>query len=362
MSETGFIIVKKKKRFVGLSPLAFEHPMDAAALLTLKKVPAVDKILRLLFRVVHEKRRRLVFLSSTVRVSPKQFSYIYDLYQEAMEILDVEHVPELFVAQTPEANAFAYGIDKPFIVLNSALLDMFEPAELQVILAHELGHVIAGHMLYVSVLISLLQLLQAGGVGFPFGNIGLQAVVTALYEWYRKAELTCDRAGLLVAQEVNVCHRVEMKLAGGRHIEHMDIGELFKQAEEYEAQDDVLDSIYKVLNNMHMTHPHPVARMRELQRWNDEGNYKDILEGQYITRADEEHADATARWREAMDSFQQDVQRGSGGISQVLSDLGQVGEGIVNAGNNLWDRLFGGNTPTQDENRRNPREDEKHRG
>ena len=164
--------------------------MDAATLASLKKVPAVDSALKLLFRTVHEKRTRLSYLSSTVRVSPRQFSYIHELLAEAVEILDMETTPELFITQTPIANAFAYGMDNPFVVLNSALLELLTPEELQVVIAHELGHILAGHMLYQSVLYALLGIMQMGGLGIPFGQLGLRAFLVArLFEWSRPPQV-----------------------------------------------------------------------------------------------------------------------------------------------------------------------------
>jgi len=338
----------EKKTFPGLSPLAFEHPLDAAALVALKKIPGIDQILRFVFRVIHEKRSRLHFLSSSVRVNERQFKHIYALYQEACEILDLEREPELFIAQDPAANAFAFGVDEPFIVLNSSLLDLMTPEEVQVVLAHELGHVFAGHMLYHSVLIVIWNLVQMGGFGIPFGVFGLQAFLVALHEWFRKSELTCDRAGLLVSQDIDTSLRVNMKLAGGRLVEHMDKNEFFKQADEYENQGDILDSFFKLMNNAYTTHPHVVARMTELQKWHDTGNYKDILAGNYRKRADDRDAALTDQWKEAAESYKKDMDESDDYFSKAMSGLSDVGENLVNAGSELFSKFFGGGRKKDD--------------
>ena len=52
------------------------------------------------------------------------------------------------MSQTPFVNAGAFGMEHPFIVLNSATLGLLDDAELHMIVGHELGHIISGHALY----------------------------------------------------------------------------------------------------------------------------------------------------------------------------------------------------------------------
>ncbi|MBN2384593.1 M48 family metallopeptidase [bacterium] len=347
MKNKGGVHVKEKKRFPRISSLSFEHPTDAAALVALRKLPGIDKILRFLFGMIQEKRTRLFFLSSSVRVTDKQFNYVHDLFIEACEILDIEHRPELFIAQTPFANAFAFGIDRPFVIVNSALIDMLEPAELQVVLAHELGHVVSNHMLYYSILLTLTNLLRLGGLGIPFGNLALYAFVAALHEWFRKAELTSDRAALLVSQNIDTCFKMKMKFAGGRHTEHMSVEEFFSQADEYESHGDVVDSIYKILNNWRATHPHVVARMRELNRWYEQGNYRDILAGDYISRDSEAHADMSDTWKNAFQNLKQDIDDSGDTLTRFVSELFDAGGNIVNAGAGFFKNIFFGGSESK---------------
>ena len=72
-------------------------------------------------------------------------------------------------------------------------------------------------------------------LGIPGGSYAIGAILLGLMEWSRKAELTADRAGLLVTQDLEVSHRVDMKLAGGKLTDQMSIEEFKKQAEEYHA-------------------------------------------------------------------------------------------------------------------------------
>ena len=70
-------VIRTKKILTGISPLSFEHPTDQAALMSLGKVPGIDRILKFAFRLIHERRARLDFLSSSVRVNEKQFPELH---------------------------------------------------------------------------------------------------------------------------------------------------------------------------------------------------------------------------------------------------------------------------------------------
>lgn len=79
----------------------------------------------------------------------------------------------------------------------------------QAVIAHELGHLKCDHGVWLTMAnvlasntLSVLPLLSG-------------AVEDALLRWLRAAELTCDRAALLVAQDHRLVISSLMKLAGG---------------------------------------------------------------------------------------------------------------------------------------------------
>ncbi len=272
-----------KRTFPDISPRAFEHPLDRTALATLHKITGLDWVARRFLGAIGEKRLRLLFLASAVRVSERQFPALYARYREACRILDVAEPPELFVAQRFFANAAAIGVDKPFIIVTSSLLEMLDDDELQCVVGHELGHVLCGHALYTTLLLLLLRFWYAF-LGLPGGAYALLAINLALLEWSRKAELTADRAGLLVAQDLEVAQRVDMKLAGGRRADQMSLEEFRAQAAEYEAGGNLLDGVLKLVLLLGQSHPFPVLRVAELGRWVESGGYDQILRGDYPRR------------------------------------------------------------------------------
>jgi Zn-dependent protease with chaperone function len=268
-----------------IDPRSWEHPADRAALNGLRRIPVFDQVLRALFGFFGEKPLRLAFLSAAVRVSPTQFPRVHQQYVLACRALDVDPPPPLYVQQTPEINAFAYGMEQPFIVVNSALVARLDDAELRFVLGHELGHVMSGHTLYITMMRVLYQL---ASVGFPIVGIAARAVLVALMEWYRKAELSCDRAGILAVQDPQPGMCTMLKFAGGYGSPEANLPDFVAQADEYRATGDLADQVFKVLNTLALTHPAPVLRVAEMRNWFESGAYERIMGGEYRRRGEPE--------------------------------------------------------------------------
>ena len=276
---------RTRRVLTGISSRSWEHPADRAALHALRGIPIFDEVLRKLFGFFGEKPIRLAFQANSVQVSHRQFGRVHGLYQEVLRTMDAPESYPLFVSQTPMVNAGAYGMDRPFILLNSGAVSLLDDEELQYVLAHELGHIMSGHVLYRTMLIILIQLAERG---FPIVGLAARGVLVALLEWYRKSELSADRAGLLGVQDPRVVYRAMLKMAGGGRPEEMNVSAFLEQAEAYRESEDVADSVFKVLNLLGATHPFYVLRVSELREWIESGGYDRILAGDYSRRDDPE--------------------------------------------------------------------------
>ncbi|MCA9564482.1 MAG: M48 family metallopeptidase, partial [Myxococcales bacterium] len=320
----------------GLSSTAFVHPADQAALSALRKVPALDLILRKLIGFIGERSVRLVYLASAVKVGEHQFPRLNTIYQECLETLGVEERPELYVSQTPFVNAGAVGVDEPFIVLNSGTLSLMSEEQIRFILGHELGHIICDHVLYKTML-GILVNLSAFRLGIPLTGLALFAVVAALSEWDRKSELTCDRSGLLCVQNPEVAYESFMKMAGGGKVDDMSLATFVAQAEEYESYGDHLDGVFKLLNLVGRRHPFFVLRLAELKRWAEGGDYEKILTGDYARRGDAEPT-VYQSIAQSAESYKASASESRDPLIGFLRDLGtSVGE----KGSSLWGSVRG---------------------
>jgi hypothetical protein len=304
-----------------ISSRAWEHPADRGALVALRQLKGFDFLLRKMSGMINERAFRLQFLGGAIRVDERQFPRIHRLYTEAGTTLDVRELPELFVINSPIWNAVTIGMDKPFIVLNSALVQGLDDEETRFILGHELGHARSGHALYQSLLLWLMRL-SGALTWMPIGALGLRAIVAALHEWSRKAELSGDRAGLLAAQDPAVALRVQMKLASGGQLGELDTTAFLAQGTEYESSGDLRDSVLKLLLLEAQTHPMAVIRAHELRRWVDEGEYTTIVSGDYPKRQDDDNASMSQEAKNAAKSYSDAFSRSQDPLAKLIRDLG----------------------------------------
>jgi Zn-dependent protease with chaperone function len=318
--------------FPDISSRAWEHPADRVALTALRRLKGFDQVLKVLAAMLRERQHRLLYLASSARVGPRQFADLDALLDECVHVLDAPNKPELFVVQSPTANAYCIGMDTPFIVVSSGMYDLMTHDEMRFVIGHELGHALSGHAVYRTMLMHLLRLADSFGF-LPLGGWALRAIVAALLEWQRKSELSGDRAGLLCAQDFDTAIRVELKLAGGHRIDKLDSQAFLAQAREYERTGDMRDGLLKLLNLEMETHPFSVLRAAALTQWVDAGGYGAVLAGDYPTRTDDGRAgfndDLSAAARHYKDGFDQSQDPLIRGIRDGLSSVvGSVGRQI----------------------------------
>ncbi|HEY2575673.1 MAG TPA: M48 family metallopeptidase [Streptosporangiaceae bacterium] len=329
---------RSRVRLPGISSRAYEHPADRSALVALRKLTGFDVLLRRLSGLFNDRSLRLMFLASSVRADENQFAYIYETLRDGSYILDLPTVPELFITQDPIVNAMALGADKPFIVITTGLVNLCDPEELRFVVGHELGHVLSGHSVYRTMLFHLIRLAQRIA-WMPIGYLGLRAIIWGLEEWYRKSELSCDRAGLLAGQDVDAARRALMKMAGGAHMSELSADAFHQQAHEYDAVPDVREGLLKLLQLEGTTHPFAVVRFAELDRWAESGDYARILAGNYPRREDDGTASVGDEVKSAARAYQESWSRSEDPFIGLVRGVAGTAAG---AGERIFSGLFGG--------------------
>lgn len=273
-----------RREFPRLDPVVFQHPFDRQALSSFKRVPGLDIVTRKFIEYFPEKVAYIMNVAQSVRVSPTQCPKLYSLLRESCAILDMPE-PELYVAQTPLVNAMTSGHTKPYIIIHSGLVDLLNDEEIMAVIAHELGHIKSGHVLYKTMARGISLLLQlVGELTLGIGRLVGYSLEAALLEWDRMAEFTADRASLLVVQNPQVLVSLMMKLAGGTLFQRdeMNATEFLQQAELYRSVDtNVLDRLYKGMLIAPTTHPMLIVRASEIVKWGESDQYRDILAGHY---------------------------------------------------------------------------------
>jgi Zn-dependent protease with chaperone function len=327
---------RARVRLPGISSRAYEHPADRSALVAMRKLTGFDVLLRRLAGLFNDRSLRLLFLASSVRASQDQFPQLHRLLLDGSSVLDLPAVPELYIMQHPVPNAMALGADKPFIVITTGMVDLFDDEEIRWAIGHELGHVLSGHAVYRTMLFHLTRL-ATRVAWFAIGYIGLRVIIAGLEEWYRKSELSCDRAGVLAGQDPAAARRGLMKLAGGSKMSELSHDAFHQQAREYDAVPDVREGLLKLLQLQGNTHPFAVVRFAELDRWVADGEYVRILSGEYPLRADDEHTSVSEEVRAAARSYQESWNRTADPFVGLVRSAAETAAG---AGGRLFN-LFG---------------------
>jgi Zn-dependent protease with chaperone function len=313
------------QRLADISPKAYEHPADRAATAALKSIPMLDTVVRKLIEFGYERALRQVLLASAVRLGSEQLPDAWAGHRAACARLDLDSVPDLYLAQVPFTNAAAIGSDRPMVLINSRTVELLDEEELRTVLGHEAGHVLSDHVLYSTALMILLTIGNSVARMPLMAGLPLLAVKLALLEWYRAAELSCDRAATLVNRDPLVTSRTLMVIAGGASSRKLNLDAFLRQAAEYDEWEPGWDKLSRLRIELGQTHAFPVRRVSELMKWVRSGDYDRIIKGEYIRRGDP--LDVRAEAGEAVDHY----------AERFRSLFKEVGAGVTQAGDKMAD-------------------------
>jgi len=140
---------------------------------------------------------RTELLGTAVKVTDQQYPRVWRAARTAGEALRVR-VPPVFAAPTSGIKVKVLGTeDAPHLIVNLELAEHLDDTELVAAIAHELGHVQNGHILYTTA----LHYLTSSAVFFVRWMV--QPAIMTLQAWSRRAEVTCDRAALLAVRDLD---------------------------------------------------------------------------------------------------------------------------------------------------------------
>jgi Zn-dependent protease with chaperone function len=303
-----------------ISSKAYEHPADRAATAALKAIPRLDTVIGKIIEFGYERALRRGVLGSAVRLGEDQLSHVWRAHARAYATLDLEPAPDLYLAQFPVANAMTIGAGQPIVVVNSELVQLLDGEQLRGVFAHEAGHVLSEHVLYRTALVILLRLSTLPGIPLP-----LFPLKAALMEWFRAAELSCDRAAALVIRDPLAVCRTLMVITAGAEAANLDLDVFMRQGQDYRAKGSPFDRFSRLLIDLNLTHPMSVQRVHELMEWVQSGDYDRIVGGDYVSRDEPvrpraEAGDAVAHYAERFRDTFKDLGESVNDAGQQLSD------------------------------------------
>jgi Zn-dependent protease with chaperone function len=307
-------------RLPGISPKSYEHPADRAATAALASIPYLDRAVRKLIELGYERALRQSFLGASVRLGEDQLPEVWAEHRRAYAVLDLEPVPDLYLAQEPVPNAMIIGAGRPIVIVNSELVSLLDGDGLRAVFAHEAGHNLSDHVLYRTALVILLRL--GATARLPLGLLPIRA---ALLEWSRAGELTCDRAAALVTRDPLVVCRTLMTVAAGAQAPELNLEAFMRQGLDYREKGTGLERLSRLFLDLNVTHALPVRRVHELMTWVHSGEYDRIIGGEYVNRDEPvrprvEASEAATHYTERFREFVRDAGESVNQAGQQLSD------------------------------------------
>ena len=204
------------------------HPEDAKALQMLKKLKGFDDLIRWMMENGYEKTFRGENLGFMLKVSERNFPEINLLFKSVVQQVGI-NMPELYIYNDPEMNAYTYGETNTFVAISSSIIEKMTIDEVRCIMAHECGHILCQHTLYNT----LLRTIEELGIFFQIISYSaLGPILMAMQYWSRKSELSADRCAAAVVGE-RVYQTTMLKLTCGLSRVDGSPYQLVEQAREY---------------------------------------------------------------------------------------------------------------------------------
>lgn len=257
-----------------INPSDFIHPEDAAALRTLEGIPGFPALVKKFLQIGLEQMQYGVNMASAIRLSPTQLPHLYNHLPPICQRLGIAE-PEFYLQMDPMPNAWTFGDTKIYITMTSGLVELLNDEELDAVLAHECGHILCRHVLYHSLAEYVLRGVDSLGL---LGKLAIPFQL-ALYYWYRKSELSCDRAGAIVTSPEVVASAMARLSGGPKSItSQVNMKEWMHQADLYDGiyNGGTWNKTLQIYVTMSLSHPFSAVRVREIMKWGDTDQYRRI--------------------------------------------------------------------------------------
>jgi len=262
---------------MSIAPRDFIHPEDQAALENLKSIPLFSSCVKMFMKVVDEQLLHGISMAQKIRLGPEQLPELYQHLPPICTTLGIAE-PDFYLEMNPAPNAYTYGDTRPMVTVTSGLVEYLEEDELKAVIAHECGHIVCQHVLYHTMADMLLKFGTA--IYGPLAAVATPVKLGLLY-WYRRSELSADRASAVVLKDPRSVVETMIRLAGGPKsiTGKVNIDLYIKQAEAYDKlQDSSWDKLLQGIAILDAEHPFLAVRTREITQWCASEHFQRLLQ------------------------------------------------------------------------------------
>lgn len=257
-----------------MNPNEFIHPEDRAALEQMESIPGFTLFVKKVLSIGLETLQYGVNMASTVRLSENQLPELYKHLPPICQKLGIAE-PEFYLQMDPNPNAWTFGDTRIYLTITSGLVDMMNDEELDAVIAHECGHILCRHVLYHTIALWLTTGMDALGL---LGSMALPIKYAMLY-WYRKSELSADRAASIVTSPHTVAMTMARFAGGPKSItSKINLEEWAKQADAYDRiqNSNTWNKALQLAVIAGLDHPFAAVRVREILKWGESEQYARI--------------------------------------------------------------------------------------
>lgn len=249
------------------------HPSDAKTIQVFRSLKGFDLIASIAMRYGYERLYRGENLGELIKVTDENFPEVAKALHDVVTLVGIE-TPLLFFYNSPQMNAYTFGNESPFIAISSSMVEKMDLQELRCILAHECGHILCQHSLYLTI----LHIMEEAGdlFGLLSDTVFLPCLIALRY-WSRSSELSADRCAAVVVGE-ETFQRAMLKLTSGLSEVQGDPYQLVRQAVEYEKfrDESLWDRLQQAGRIAFNTHPQMCERALEAHRWCKSWQYRQL--------------------------------------------------------------------------------------
>ncbi|MEI6972450.1 MAG: M48 family metallopeptidase [bacterium] len=322
----------------GLKRHHFAHPLDLSGMQGLLETIAKSKLfegeLAGLQRDVQDEFY-LLNLADNSKLGPNHGGSLHRLAADVAERLGAP-APTVFLDRASEVRSSALGGTTPFLSFTSGLVDSFPEPAMRAVIGHEIGHIICEHTFYRLMAENHKVFAQIAGFVPLLGPIVSFGIVNELFAWYKKSELSADRAALLATGDITAVQDYILRIAGGsmKLAPELSLSEFEKQADELQTlvkqrhQQNVGRRLrflvsYMILQNAIKPNPWPAVRFKAVTQWAKSRQYACLLRGEY------EHAAAIAEQEKAGDDVAMVFDLPTDDVKGYFDDLRNAATGAV---------------------------------
>jgi Zn-dependent protease with chaperone function len=278
---------RQDRSFPAIDARTFTDPRDGSRMGHIRVLKGLDFVYSRFVNMGVGQAMALEMGAQAVQIGAGQGASLWQLLDRAARALDIR-VPDLYLGHN-ESGMQTVGHERPFIVVDTGLLDLLTDEELVFAFGRELGHILTGHVTYKMLARSI------AAIGNTVGNFTLNvgAMVTTglevpLRDWDQFSEFTADRAGLLAVQRLDVATAALFKQAGGGHrfFDEMSLPAFIEQGRRALYEERAVGTrLSAIARSLQAGSPLLAARAAALTEWYESSEYAAVMQGGYWRRA-----------------------------------------------------------------------------